>query len=78
MAETTPPPPLRCRCGHDGNGPHPCHGGGFACAKPATERFYATTASIAGVQMKVGAAQTWACDECWEWYRQKLAKRGAL
>lgn len=59
-----------CRCGYDGTGPHPCHGRAYSCRKPATERFYnIKLATLAGAQLKVGADQTWACDECWARYR---------
>lgn len=63
--------PSPCRCGHpaDSEQPHPCHGKGYTCGKPATHRIYNPyLASLAGVQMKTGAESTWACDACWEWY----------
>lgn len=61
-----------CRCGHvDAEVPHPCHGKGYTCRKPATRRFYgAHFTSLAGVQMKVGMHETWACDECWAAYQK--------
>jgi hypothetical protein len=64
-----------CRCGHSGEGPHPCHFAGYSCRAPASARFVAVPgASLAGVQMKVSAYETFACDECWEKYK---AMRGA-
>lgn len=55
-----------CRCGHDGNGPHPCHMSVYSCRKPATQRFYnPRPVALAGVQMKLEMDETWACDECW-------------
>ena len=59
----------RCRCGHpnDSPTPHPCHGKGYTCRRPAARRFYnPRLVSLAGMQMKVGAVgETWACDACW-------------
>lgn len=64
-----------CRCGHSGDGPHPCHFNGYTCRAPATSRFIATPGtSLAGMQMKVGAYETFACDECWEKYKSMRAK----
>lgn len=60
----------QCRCGHSGDGPHPCHGNGYACKKPSSQRFIVTNASLSGVQTKFGTYQTWACDECWEDYKK--------
>lgn len=55
-----------CRCGWDGQGEHPCHARGYTCGKPARQRFYgAHLVALAGVQMKVGISDTWACDEHW-------------
>jgi hypothetical protein len=57
----------KCRCGYDGNGDHPCHGGNYLCKRPATQRFYdCKFVSLAGMQMKVQTSDTWACDECWD------------
>ena len=70
-----------CRCGHAGEGPHPCHGDGYACRKPATQRFYSTGRpfSLAGMQMKMSMADTWACDECWAAFRAPPSEdRGQL
>jgi hypothetical protein len=61
----------QCRCGHAGDGVHPCHWNGYACRKPAKRRFYALpmgSYSLAGCQPKVAASETWACDECWRAY----------
>lgn len=67
LAATQPAP---CRCGHTGDGPHPCHGRAYTCRRPAQERFYALhMTALAGAQMKLGASETWARDECWAEYR---------
>ena len=64
-----------CRCGHRGEGPHPCHAKGYTCRKPATQRFYnAQPAVLAGVQMKLTCSSTWACDACWEWFKGLQAR----
>lgn len=69
-----------CRCGFDGVGDvHPCHGLAYTCKKPATRRFIAQplgTYSLAGMQPKFAASDTWACDECWAKFQemQKVAK----
>ncbi len=58
---------MACRCGHEGGEPHPCHGQRYTCRAPAKHRLYNPyLASLAGVQMKVVAYDTWACDPCWE------------
>jgi len=59
-----------CRCGWDGQGDHPCHGTGYTCRKPAKQRYVARPTCLAGVQMKLGAYETWACDACWESFRE--------
>jgi hypothetical protein len=57
---------LTCRCGHDGNGQHPCHAMEYTCRKPATQRFYnARPAALTGAHVKLTTTETWACDECW-------------
>ena len=71
-----------CSCGHpaDSKDPHPCHGKGHTCGKPATQRFYAQslgTYSLAGAQMKLAANRTFACDECWAAF-QEILNRGTL
>lgn len=61
-----------CRCGHptaSTDVPHPCHGKGYTCRAPATSRLVAAPTCLAGAQMKLGAYETWACDECWEWFK---------
>lgn len=59
-----------CRCGHDGQGPHPCHAKAYECRKPATQRFYnAQPVALSGMQMKLQVQDTWACDECWEEFK---------
>ena len=58
-----------CRCGHTGDGAHPCH----RCHNAdGTERFVTTgRAPVAGVQFKLSAYRTWACDDCWAEYRRE-------
>jgi hypothetical protein len=60
----------RCRCGHEGEGEHPCHGDAYKCRKPSKQRFYnARHVALAGMQMKMEVSSTWACDECWKKFR---------
>jgi len=65
---------IPCRCGHAGDGPHPCHWAldgktPYTCRAPATMRLAGSHfASLAGAQMKVVAHETWACDEHWAQY----------
>lgn len=74
---TTPTEAKSCRCGFSGEGSHPCHNNGYTCRKPATQRFYnARPVALAGVQMKLQADETWACDECWEGFKEFLKKNG--
>lgn len=55
-----------CRCGWDGQGEHPCHADEYTCRRPARRRFYgARPVALAGVQFKLQASDTWACDEHW-------------
>jgi hypothetical protein len=62
-----------CRCGHNGDGPHPCHGVAYTCRQPATIRFFADhNASLVGAQMKFSATTTFACDKCWDHYLQMV------
>lgn len=61
-----------CRCGFQGDGEHPCHGMGYSCKNPATTRFVTYPTALSGMQMKLGAYQTWACDKCWENFKQIL------
>jgi len=64
-----------CRCGHSGDGPHPCHHNGYTCGKPAQQRFYnARPVCLSGVQTKVAVDETWACDEHWESFKISLKK----
>lgn len=62
-----------CRCGHDikSEEQHPCHGLAYACKKPATSRFVTYPVCVAGGQPKLGAYETWACDECWEQFKKE-------
>lgn len=62
---------MACRCGHDGEGEHPCHANGYQCRKPAKRRFIASPAALAGVQLKLAATDTWACDECWLAFKEQ-------
>lgn len=65
-----------CRCGHQGEGPHPCHQNHYRCGKPAKQRFYnAQLSCLAGAQLKFGASETWACDECWIWFLGAIGKQ---
>ena len=72
-----------CRCGHSGDGPHPCHYSPdgvtpYSCGKPATHRFYgAHLTCLTGVQMKVGMHDTWACDDCWAKFQAQVAAQQA-
>jgi hypothetical protein len=73
---TDPKPTSTCRCGFwwsdEAFKPHPCHGNVYSCGKPAKRRFYNPSyVSLAGMQMKVGVHETWACDECWDKYPHK-------
>ena len=65
-----------CRCGHTGDGPHPCHGKGRTCGRPATRRLYnarpGLPSALPGMQMKVDVEETWGCDECWAKFKVLL------
>lgn len=61
-----------CRCGWDGEGSHPCHYNGYACRRPAQRRLIGYPTALAGTQMKVGAYETFACDECWAEHLERL------
>ncbi len=66
---------MNCRCGHDDDSdtPHPCHAKGYTCKKPAQRRFYnPKVVGIAGVQMKFGMSDTWACDDCWNSFKKTV------
>lgn len=54
-----------CRCGHTGEGPHPCHGKAYTCRRPASWRGDVTPAALSGSSPKVAVRATWACDDCW-------------
>lgn len=63
----------KCRCGWDGQGEHPCHADAYTCRKPAQHRFYNPQfVGLAGVQMKMQVTDTYACDACWEKFKQEL------
>ncbi len=62
---------LKCRCGYEGVGDHPCHAKLYTCRKSAEQRFYnPKIVSLAGIQMKLEVTDTWACNECWEEYEK--------
>jgi hypothetical protein len=61
----------QCRCNRPmfSDGKHPCHGKAYTCTAAGTSRFITNSnASLAGMQPKVSAYQTWVCDECWDEY----------
>ena len=61
-----------CRCGWNGMGEHPCHNNGYTCRKPAKIRFISTgPVALPGMQLKVGAYDTYACDECWREFSRR-------
>lgn len=67
---------MKCRCGWDGQGEHPCHGNNNTCRKPAKRRLYdARPVALAGVQMKFQASETFACDACWKAYQYFLGNK---
>lgn len=67
----------KCRCGRDASNdkPHPCHGNGYSCPNSgAKQHFYnARPTCLSGMQMKLAADETWACDKCWESFSKLLA-----
>ena len=66
---------MKCRCGWEGKGDHPCHKNRYTCKAPAKQRFYNPKATaLAGMQLKFEVRDTWACDECWEDFSKKLKK----
>lgn len=72
---------MACRCGHEGEGEHPCHGEDYTCRKPAKRYFYDGTSlrfALAGMQMKLSVSDTWACDGCWAWFSNLLKERDAV
>ena len=60
---------MLCRCGRETAEIHPCHWGAYTCTAPGAPRFDAYVACVAGAQPKLGARETWACDEHWEQYK---------
>ena len=71
---------FKCRCGFDPaiDSVHMCHSGYlFAdpnkrCKNPGTQRFYnAETVALTGMQMKFQVADTIACDECWQRFKEQ-------
>lgn len=65
----------KCRCGHTGDGPHPCHADGYSCRQPATARLIPMplgTGALAGAQMKLTVYETYACDVCFEKHRRRM------
>jgi len=58
--------PTVCQCGHSGEGPHPCHGDGGMCRRPAQLRLYRTRVGRHSMEQKVDFSETWACNECWD------------
>lgn len=68
----------RCRCGHDltSDQPHPCHALAYTCGKPAKLRMTnARLGAISGMQFKVLATDTYACDDCWRKFLEGQADR---
>ncbi len=59
---------MSCRCGYPAgllDDPHPCHGHGYTCGKPAQHRLYsARLVGLGGMQTKFSMSETWACDDC--------------
>lgn len=66
-----------CRCGHTGDGPHPCHGHRYRCGQLGERRFVTYPTALSGAQMKLGAYETWACDACWAEYQKKTREETA-
>jgi hypothetical protein len=48
---------------------HPCHGKGHTCKKPASQRLYNAKPGLAGAQVKFTMDTTWACDDCWNAFK---------
>ncbi len=66
LTDFTPERP--CRCGFNGAGIHLCHAGreyGDRCPREAKPRLVARLSSLAGMQLKLGAALACYCDECY-------------
>lgn len=58
-----------CRCGFTGDGVHLCHRCG---KKEGTSKFIAYPTCLAGVQSKLGAYETFGCDDCWKQYKEQV------
>jgi hypothetical protein len=69
-----------CRCGYkEGDAFHPCHGEAYKCRKPSQQYFYDPYLSpLSGAQMKFTMSDTWACPECWEDFKKRLAAAKAV
>ena len=64
---------MSCRCKRATPETHPCHGWGYTCPNPAKRRYYNfRAAALAGQQLKFGATDTYACDECWAAFQAQL------
>lgn len=63
---------MSCRCGRATETEHPCHGDGYTCPNPGTRRVLTYPTCLAGAQFKLGAYETWACDECWATHLAQL------
>lgn len=63
---------LACKCGHKEKGMHPCHGKEYSCKKPSKQRFYNPKPIGSGENLKFSVSETWACDECWSWFLEKI------
>jgi hypothetical protein len=52
----------------------------YTCGKPATQRWYVPNpnVSLSGMQLKASACDTWACDDCWKDFQQRLAERAKV
>lgn len=70
-AETTFTKESPCRCGYAGEGEHPCHRcinkGGEV--RPGKRIFVTYPAALAGMQMKLAAYESYACEPCREEFR---------
>jgi hypothetical protein len=65
-----------CRCGYNGEGEHPCHRciskGGEV--RPGKRHFITYPTALAGMQMKLGAYETFACEPCLKEYRDYVER----
>lgn len=67
-----------CRCGWNGEGPHGCHRYVTLtkrCGKPATPKYIGSLVCLAGAQMKLGAYETFACEEHWEEHKKQMEEQ---